>query len=205
MAHLYFCDTEYTTWPGAMENDWSEDWQHRELVQIAALKVDAATLKVVEEFECLVKPVKNPQLSDLFIRLTAVTQEELDQRGLSVAKAFAACRDFMGYDGSGAQPPIIAYGNDNLIFEETAGLNDLTPPFPDAFHDCRDLVRLTGTDPALYSSGTVFRAAGLSLGGHVHNALHDCNSMVAALQIWDTQYPALRQALNRLAGLTEAA
>ena len=35
-------DLEYTAWEGSMGRCWSEDWEHREIVQIGAVLVDAA-------------------------------------------------------------------------------------------------------------------------------------------------------------------
>jgi hypothetical protein len=37
-----------------------------------------------------------------------------------------------------------------------------------------------GIDSDAYSSGTLYRAAGLEMTGHVHDALHDVRSMAAA-------------------------
>ena len=207
MPYIYFCDTEYTTWPGALETDWAEDWQHKELVQIAILKVDLASFETVDHFECLVKPVKNPLLSPLFTELTQISQTELDERGLAVADAFTKAKAFIFQDSPKStqdEPVIIAYGNDNLIFEETARLNNLPAPFKKPFTDCRDLVALTGTDPTAYTSGSLYKAAGLNLQGHIHNALHDCQSMAAALAVWVNQYPELKSALNRLFELEAA-
>jgi len=33
-------DTEYTAWEGAKERNWSGSGEHREIVQIAAVKID---------------------------------------------------------------------------------------------------------------------------------------------------------------------
>lgn len=32
-------DTEYTAWEGSNERNWSEGWEEKELVKIAAMKV----------------------------------------------------------------------------------------------------------------------------------------------------------------------
>ena len=35
--HIVFFDLEWTSWEGAMENNYSEPWQHQEVIQIVLL------------------------------------------------------------------------------------------------------------------------------------------------------------------------
>jgi len=72
-TEIVIYDTEFTTWEGAMERGWSGENEHRELVQIAAQRINLQTQVVVGSFEVLVQPVVNPQLSEYFIDLTHVT------------------------------------------------------------------------------------------------------------------------------------
>ena len=55
-------DFEYTAWEGSWARKWSEPWEHREIIQIAAVRVviDGA---VTEQgsFDCLVRPKRNPR------------------------------------------------------------------------------------------------------------------------------------------------
>ena len=78
---IVFYDTEFTTWEGAMENDWSAPGQYREMVQIGAVRFDLDTLTEVDEFQLLVKPVKNPVLSDFFCELTGISNEDVVKTG----------------------------------------------------------------------------------------------------------------------------
>ena len=57
-------DIEYTAWEGSKARKWSEPWEHREIIQIAAIKM-AFGEEVVETgcLDCLVKPKRNPLLS----------------------------------------------------------------------------------------------------------------------------------------------
>jgi len=36
-------DTEFTAWEGSWQRGWSEDWEHREIISIAAIRVKWAT------------------------------------------------------------------------------------------------------------------------------------------------------------------
>ena len=63
MKYIVF-DTEFTSWEGSMENNWSREGEHRELVQIGALKISDG--KIIDKLDILVKPQINPILSDYF-------------------------------------------------------------------------------------------------------------------------------------------
>ena len=64
MTKFIVTDSEYTTFPGAIESDWTaEDWMHKEIVQIAAAKVDLSKdFNDVVVFETLVIPKINKAL-----------------------------------------------------------------------------------------------------------------------------------------------
>lgn len=170
-------DTEFTTWPGAMDRDWSNPDEWRELVQIAAVKIDPAQgFKEVDTFDVLVKPQWNPQLSDYFCDLTAISQEDVDTKGLLFNQAAEKFAQFVkGSD-------VWSYGGDEKIFWENCLFYN-TRFTPDcAFFDVRMVVKLMGDRPQDYSSGTLYKAAGIQMEGHVHNALHDCRSIVQYLK-----------------------
>jgi len=65
-------DLEFTTWAGAQDRDWSHPGEFREIVQIGALRVDAASLEIVGEFDRLVRPRRNPLLSEFFQELNGI-------------------------------------------------------------------------------------------------------------------------------------
>ena len=55
----------------------------REIVQIGAVRLNPETLKPAAEFDMLITPRLNPILSDFFVQLTGITNEELAKRGVS--------------------------------------------------------------------------------------------------------------------------
>ena len=65
MIEFVVFDTEFTAWEGSMQRQWSEPWEHREIIQIAAVKVQASStnVRITETFNELVLPVINPTLS----------------------------------------------------------------------------------------------------------------------------------------------
>ena len=111
-------DTEYTTWPGALESGWSEPWQHREIVQMAAILVDGDFAEI-SSFERLVRPACNPQLSQLFVELTGITQSQVDVEGVTFATAL---HDFERYAD---ERPIICMNGDCRVFLDNCDLNQV--------------------------------------------------------------------------------
>lgn len=178
-APFIVADTEFTAWQGSQERGWSGPGEHREIVQIAAIKVSPMKvrpgLEEADAFDVFAKPVINPQLSDYFINLTHITQEQVDTHGLSLRDALARFNEFR--DGL----PVWSYGRDDEVIAENCELIGI-PSLLDPFNDVREVVRRLGIDPGKYTSGTLHKAVGVEMRGHVHNALHDCRSILAFLR-----------------------
>lgn len=93
MSFIIF-DTEYTSWPGCQEHGWHGK-QKREIVQISALRV-SNDLRVLDTFNVLCKPVFNPLLSEYFVKLTGITNNQIQHRGISFDKAYKKFKKFVG-------------------------------------------------------------------------------------------------------------
>ena len=174
-------DIEYTAWEGSKARKWSEPWEHREIIQIAAIKI-APGAGVVETgyFDCLVKPKRNPILSPYITALTGIQQAEVDTRGISFADAFAAFYTFCGK----GRAPLFCYGEqDPLVFVENYVLNNLEPPlFLAGMHDICLIFEQAGIDTRRYTSGTVYQAIGAEFDLAAHNALNDVRSLALTLR-----------------------
>ena len=168
-------DTEYTTWEGAQARRWSGPGERREIVQIAALKFDAAGNET-DRFERYVKPVFNPVLSDFFVELTGITQKKVDDEGRDFVSVMREFHEFArGLDNW-------CYGRDDAIIRENAGWfgEDFVMPI---FLDARTLVAFAGHDPADWSSGSVHQLVGKPRPGErEHDALDDCRSLALFLE-----------------------
>lgn len=185
-------DTEYTSWKGCFENGRA-DWQKEEIVQIAAIKVDGKSLKILSEFNLYIQPKINPDLSDYFIDLTGITNEKLGAEGVSFEQAYEAFKQFAGEDicyshGWSLNFDAIADGtvmNKNLDFNQMKENNPLNyqniaPWFKNQYAErnipivkqCSgDIAKLLGVDEELRS-----------LGLDTHNALYDVYSIWAGLK-----------------------
>ncbi len=173
-------DTEFTAWKGSQERGWSEPWEERELLQIAAVKVeiDESGCRIIESFNEFIRPVINPQLSDYIIHLTGITQELIDQNAIDLFSALKAFGHFCG-DG---RYLTASWGEDVEILKLNTALQNITMP--------TGLRRHVNLTPILHTvsdfnfqtyGGDLHKIVGVEVSGIVHNALHDVNSVAATL------------------------
>jgi len=179
-------DTEFTAWQGSKERKWSLDWEHREIIQIAAVKVDLsqAGAKVVSSFNTLVNPSINPTLSDYIIELTGIEQHVLDEMGVDYP---AALQQMYLFSQQGTLP-CYSWGNDKNVLIDNCLLNAIDmPQFSTGFYNLNTTIRNANIDGAHLCSGELASHLGLDLQGHVHNALYDVRSIALALNYWVDQ------------------
>ncbi|SPF01586.1 3'-5' exonuclease [Streptomyces sp. MA5143a] len=184
MPTFVIFDLEFTTWPGAAAEDWSAPGQLREIVQIGALRLDER-YAVVEEYETLVRPVANPELSPFFTELTGIEQESVDRDGVPPAEALS---DFLAFCRGRS---VLSYGNDMLVLGENIGWArsrgehiEHTPLTP-GFLNIRPWLNTVAPATAGINSGRLWEALGLprpASDGAEHSALFDCHSIAAALR-----------------------
>ncbi|MFD9902909.1 3'-5' exonuclease [Streptomyces sp. NPDC059063] len=182
MSSFVVFDLEFTSWPGALEQDWGAPGQLREVVQIGALRL-SEDCSVVDEYETLVSPVANPRLSAYFTELTGITQESVDRDGIPPAQALS---DFLGFcRGQTA----LSYGNDMVVIGENIGWarargDVLKHSMLDAaFINIRPWVNRVAPATATANVGRLWEVLGLPkpAAGREHSALFDCHSFAAAL------------------------
>ncbi len=173
-------DFEYTAWEGSKARNWSEPWEHREIIQIAAIRV-AVNEAVTElgSFECYVKPKHNPRLSPYIIHLTGIQQAEIDLRGVYFPQGFYS---FYAFCHRG-QIPLFCYGDDPAVLLENFALHDMDcPVFPSGVYDMRCIFEQAGVETGPYTSGTIHHAVGVDFPHAAHNALNDVRSLAVTIQ-----------------------
>ena len=182
-------DTEYTAWgkseTGGRREGSSEhgEWgpgQYKEIIQIGAIIVSGKTLTEEASFSVLVKPVKNPILSDFITELTGITQEIIEEKGVSLSDALSAFESF----ANGL--PLYAYGEDGVVLKDNCKLLQITFPFSqERFFNVRELLlpllHTLNIDPTAYTSGTLLEAFGKK-GERAHDAVNDMRNLLAALE-----------------------
>ena len=168
---------EYTSWHGAQERGWSRPNEHREIVQIGAVRLDAGDCFAERAaFEALVRPTLNSELSDYFVQLTGIDNAALAARGVALA---AALDDFARFAGSAI---ILSNGADVEVVAESCGLADVANPLPQA--------QWADIGPALQAllgraelgSAEIPAALGLPASGPAHDALADARAIAAGLR-----------------------
>ncbi len=188
MSTFVVFDLEFTSWPGSLEQDWSEPGQLREIVQIGALRVSTGASAddhtVVEEYEALVRPVVNPRLSPFFTSLTGIDQETVDREGVAPAEALS---DFLAFCRGQS---VLSYGNDMVVLGENVGWarargEEIKNGFLTAgFLNIRPWLNTVAPITASANSGRLWETLGLPkpVAGREHSALFDCYSIAAAIR-----------------------
>lgn len=171
-----FYDTEFTTWKGAIENGWSGPGQFKEIVQIGAGRFDFSSMKIIDEFSILVKPVKNPVLSDYFIDLTGITNEDIQKDGVDLRTAVEQLLAFAGH------APLVSYGGDHVIVNEDCKLKGIGLQVDGI--NIRPWILEHGASHGItpsINSGKLAATLGVKIDTiQEHNALHDVRSIAAA-------------------------
>ncbi|WP_414829004.1 exonuclease domain-containing protein [Alteromonas sp. H39] len=185
-------DTEFTAWEGSAQRQWSAENEHRELIQIGAVKLTMTQTSCVvsERLNILIKPVINPNLSDYIINLTGISQPMVDEHGVDAASAVTTLYHFCEH----GHLPVWCWGTDNRVLEENAKLGGFSlPEFDRGIHNLQALLLRYGVLGSEKASGELACALQLQLTGHAHNALYDTESIAAAMSYWlSTQVVDLR-------------
>lgn len=175
-------DTEFTTWEGAMARGWSEEGEYRELVQIAAQKIDLKSTGVIDSFDRLVKPRINQQLSDYFITLTGITQSAIESEGADFLEVYESLFAWSGDAPFFSYSKFVTDYTDADVLQENIALYQLPITLPrERFQLLTPVFQSAGIDTTQYNSGRLYQSCGLDLSGHEHNAMFDVTSLVQTL------------------------
>lgn len=174
---VIIADLEYTSWQGALERNWSGPNEHREVVQIGAVRLDAGDgFAEREAFEMLVRPTVNPELSDYFIELTGIDNAALATRGATLA---AALKDFARFADGAA---ILTIGADIDVVTESCGLTDIDNPVPEArWIDIAPTLKVL-LGQRHVRSAEIPGLLGLPVEGPAHDALADARAIAAGMR-----------------------
>ena len=179
-------DTEFTTWPGAMACGWSQEpYHHRELVQLAAIKLQAGQgYREAAQFSMIAQPLINPKVSEFFSDLTGITQMQIDAEGIPAEQVLENFKTFCGE----SKTRIVSNGQDINILAETAGLQGWRLPIPNnqfgnirpAMHQAIETELGHAVIWENYPSGRAYELLDLNIQSDAtHNALHDVLSLAS--------------------------
>ena len=174
-------DLEFTSWPGSNERNWSLPNEDREIIQIGAVKIETTgDMREVDSFTILVRPLKNPILSDYIVNLTEITQEKVEKEGILFPLALSRFINFIG------EHPIdiLSNGGDEEVIEENCQIHNI--PFLSIFKKSTDLKiyfsEVLGISRKNCTSGMLPELFGLNNYEKQHDALGDARSISQALR-----------------------
>ena len=178
-------DLECTAWPGSVKRNWAGPGEYRELVQIVAVLTETTKgFTELSNFKSLVKPRINPILSDYFIELTGITQEEINSEGIDkfpvVLQSFynwSSNYELYCFDNESKGSQL--FDRDVLI--ENCELYGIEFPFQsERFHNIQKIFRQHGYK--IEQSGTTPEAFGIKILTQPHNALNDVRGLIIGLK-----------------------
>ena len=177
-GEIVLFDTEFTAWEGSMQRHWSAPWEHRELVDIGAVRADAADFSIVAEFHRMTVPSVNPNLSEYFTALTGITQGDLAAKAVPLPDLLS---DFHAFCAPALA--IASNGWDDRVLYETIGLNRLdTEPFIRPFLNLRvPIAQVLSMDKADTTTSKLPALVGLEPQEQTHNGLDDARALARAL------------------------
>lgn len=172
-------DTEFTSWPGFLEQGFKAPGRYPEVIQIGGIRVDAGNgLTEVEAFEIKVVPSVNPDLSDYIVALTGITQACLDAEGVPFAAALARFVEFLD-----ETEPLFSFGSDGAILRKNCDLNDVAwPPLFAREVNLKARMADAGLVPRDASSSDIPACFGLPRERQSHDALADVRGLVRVLR-----------------------
>ncbi|MEQ1863637.1 MAG: exonuclease domain-containing protein [Micropepsaceae bacterium] len=170
-------DTEFTAWPGSMARGWAGPGEHKEIVQIGAVKLDAESFVEIGAFEILICPAKNPILSDYLVSLTRITNERLARDGVDFATGVGRFLAFV------EDRPLHCFGRDDKIIALNAELVGRPDVWPDrGATNLKDWLLRVGVPLAGVFSGELSAHVGSKSQGLAHDALVDARSLAEAVR-----------------------
>lgn len=168
-------DTEFTAWSGSQERNWDLPNEYRELVAIGALKVRKENNNYVIEdsLKILFIPKINNILSDYFINLTSITNDEINKYGYDYQDGMKLFLEFCG------DLDRYSYGNDYNIFEENYNLYKLKNNLKEnKFKDIRPYFDNFNINTNNYTSGSIHKHFNIKIDNQqIHDPLFDCLSI----------------------------
>lgn len=185
-------DTEYTTWKGALERNWSGPNEYRELVKLSAIKIEIKdNIKIIDIFDIICKPQINPILSDYFVNLTQITNMEVNTSGIFFKDALNKFLDFstdnnnllncycygsnLGTDADILIENLNLYNINNKIIENWLNKHH---------YDINNFFKIY-VDITKFSSGTIYKAFNIDVSKEnirVHDSLWDVKSQYLVLK-----------------------
>ncbi len=173
-------DTEFTSWEGFMEKGFKDIDRYPEIIQLGAITIDVDNdMLELDAFKTLIRPKVNPKLSNYIKNLTHISQNDVDEHGISFGDALNAFLNFVPNDAVA----MVCYGRDGQILEINCKLHGLEMPSvlpPEINFKALLLSEALLEKPAF--SSLLPGIFGIPYSGAAHNALDDARAIAVVLR-----------------------
>ena len=191
MSFVIF-DTEYIADKGMKEEGFC-GWQNREVIQIAALKIDSK-LKVVDKLNLYIKPKLHNNIPQYFVDLTGIDDEIMLKNGINFTEAYKIFKNFVGDDVCYSHGWSFDKDNDadgEVMREMLTTYNmidDKQPNYKNIAYWFRDKYKENGIKVDMQSSGEIVTILSREdelkqLCLQIHNAFYDVYSILVGLRV----------------------
>lgn len=185
-THIIILDTEFTSWEGSQERNWSKSWEKKELVQLSAIKIRLSDFKITKKINIYIKPVNNPILSEYFINLTGITNNKISKDGISFRNAIKEFYNFSKKKNN-KKINIYSYGNDYTIIKENLDYHNYSSKskyriWENNFFDIIPFLKKNNIKTDNYTSGTLYKFFYPNMKSMIHNAVWDVYSIYIVLK-----------------------
>jgi 3'-5' exoribonuclease 1 len=158
-------------------DDGSIRRQDTEIIEVGAALCDAHTLEITEEFQCFVRPVRHPKLTEFCTKLTTITQAQVDA-GISFAQAVAELGRWFGP----RRTLFCSWGDyDNNQFAIEAKRNGVRLPFGGAHLNLKRAFSERRNTSQRYGMAAALSAVGIPLRGTHHRGIDDARNIARLL------------------------
>jgi inhibitor of KinA sporulation pathway (predicted exonuclease) len=148
-----------------------------EIIEIGAVLVDAETLKPAREFQTFVRPVRHRQLTPFCMKLTSITQADVDAAP-RFSQAIFALRDFL----RGTSALFCSWGAyDRGQFQRDARFHRMQLPLGERHLNLKEAFSRRLGEPREYGTGQALRRVGLTFQGTHHRAIDDARNIARLL------------------------
>ena len=190
MSFVIF-DTEYIADKGMKEEGFC-GWQNREVIQIAAIKVDD-DLNVIDKLNLFVRPKLHANIPMYFVKLTGISDELMLNEGIAFEKAYVLFKEFVGELDCYSHGWSFEKDNDSdgEVMREMLkiyGIKDMAQPsYKNIAFWFRDKYEQKNINIKKQASGEIAKLLGLEenmkkIGLQPHNAFYDVYSILEGLK-----------------------
>ena len=186
MHEIILVDTEFTVWEGYVFRE-PKDWEHPEIYQLSAIKLDPNTFEEKDCFNILIKPKLNPTISEYTSNFTGITNKMLEN-AITFSEAFKKfkkfCKDCICYYFNNKD---FRYGED-VVFEENFKIHNIPkekmPKLVNIAPWFYNIFNKSGIEIGRVSSGTIAKKLGIEKENEniAHSAINDVRSMAKSLR-----------------------